>query len=330
MRATRLLSLLLLLQTRERMTARELATELDVSIRTVYRDVESLSAAGVPVYADRGPDGGYRLLNGYRTRLTGLTAAEAESLTLSALPGPASQLGLGDALAAELKLMAALPPDLRSRATRIRERFHLDAPGWFRSPDQVPHLHTIADAVWNQHPIDVLYRRWQRPQQVTRTLDPLGVVLKAGTWYLIAHPTGHDTPQPPRTYRISRVLSLTVRPGHFDRPEGFDLATYWAAYAERFEADSYREHATVRLSPDGLTRSQILLPPVMARAALEGATTPGPDGWTHHTLPIESVRHAHVEFLKLGADVEVLGPPELRDMIAATARALADRYTPTR
>ncbi|WP_433479465.1 helix-turn-helix transcriptional regulator [Spirillospora sp. CA-142024] len=327
MRATRLLSLLLLLQTRERMTARELATELDVSIRTVYRDVESLSAAGVPVYADRGPDGGYRLLNGYRTRLTGLTAAEAESLTLSALPGPASQLGLGDALAAELKLMAALPPDLRSRATRIRERFHLDAPGWFRSPDQVPHLHTIADAVWNQHPIDVLYRRWQRPQQVTRTLDPLGVVLKAGTWYLIARPTGHDTPHPPRTYRISRVLSLTVRPGRFDRPEGFDLAAYWAAYAERFEADSYREHATVRLSPDGLTRSQILLPPVMARAALEGATTPGPDGWTHHTLPIESVRHAHVEFLKLGADVEVLGPPELRDMIAATARALADRYT---
>jgi predicted DNA-binding transcriptional regulator YafY len=341
MRASRLLSLLLLLQTRERMTARELAAELEVSVRTVYRDVESLSAAGVPVYADRGPDGGYRLLNGYRTRLTGLTATEAESLTLSALPGPASQLGLGDVLAAELKLMAALPPDLRTRASRIRERFHLDAPGWFRTPDDVPHLHAIADAVWNQHRIEVLYHRWRQPRQVTRLLEPLGVVLKAGSWYLIArpapgHPTDTDsaeaprdtTAHDPRTYRVSRVLTLRALPGHFDRPHGFDLGAFWAAYAERFEADAYREHATVKLSPDGLTRSQILLPPTMARAALDTATPPGPDGWVHATLPIESVRHAHVEFLKLGTDVEVIEPPHLRDMIAATVRTLAARYTP--
>lgn len=342
MRASRLLSLLLLLQTRQRMTARELAAELEVSVRTVYRDVESLSAAGVPVYADRGPDGGYRLLDGYRTRLTGLTATEAESLTLSALPGPASQLGLGDVLAAELKLMAALPPDLRTRASRIRERFHLDAPGWFRTPDDVPHLHAIADAVWNQHPIEVLYRRWRRPQQVTRLLEPLGVVLKAGSWYLIARPAPGDTPdhdteppadtgtpaQDPRTYRVSRVLTLRTLPDRFDRPGGFDLAAFWAAYAERFEADAYREHATVKLSPDGLTRARFLLPPTMARAAHATATPPGPDGWVHATLPIESVRHAHVEFLKLGADVEVIDPPHLRDMIAATARALAARYTP--
>lgn len=330
MRASRLLSLLLLLQTRERMTARELATELEVSVRTVYRDVESLSAAGVPVYADRGPDGGYRLLGGYRTRLTGLTTGEAESLTLTGLPGPASQLGLGDVLAAELKLLAALPPDLRTRATRIRERFHLDAPGWFRSPDDVPHLHAIADAVWNQRPIQIRYRRWRHPQHVTRALDPLGVVLKAGTWYLIARPAnGEDDPEPgedgPRTYRVSRVLALTVLPGHFDRPDGFDLAAHWADYTERFEADSYREHATVKLSPTGLRRAQILLPPVMARAALDH-TPPGPDGWVHATLPIESVRHAHVEILKLGADAEVVDPPELRAMITATVHALAARY----
>ncbi|MFA1550139.1 helix-turn-helix transcriptional regulator [Actinomadura chokoriensis] len=350
MRASRLLSLLLLLQTRERMTARELAAELEVSIRTVYRDVESLSAAGVPVYADRGPDGGYRLLGGYRTRLTGLTEAEAASLPLSGIPGPATQLGLGDVLAAELKLLAALPPALRDRATSIRERFHLDAPGWFRTPDDVPHLHAIADAVWNQHRIEVRYRRWQHPQQVTRVLDPLGVVLKAGSWYLIARPgtrpetrpeTRPDgdrpgTPGPPapaapadlRTYRISRVLTLHTRPERFERPAGFDLAAYWTAYTERFEADSYPEHAIVRLSPDGLTRAPVLLPPAMARAALDGAAAPGPDGWTEVTLPIESVRHAHVEFLKLGADVEVLAPPELRRMITATVRALATRYHP--
>lgn len=325
MRASRLLSLLLLLQARERMTARELAAELEVSVRTVYRDVESLSAAGVPIYADRGPDGGYRLLGGYRTRLTGLTESEAASLPLTGLPGPATQLGLGDVLAAELKLMAALPPGPRSRAARIRERFHLDAPGWFRTPDDVPHLHAIADAVWNQHPIQVRYRRWRHPQHVTRTLDPLGVVLKAGSWYLIARPTG--TTGEPRTYRISRVLALTTLPGRFDRPDGFDLAAHWTAYTQRFEADSYPEHATVRLSPDGLTRAQILLPPAMARAARADAGPPGPDGWVRAVLPIESVRHAHVEFLKLGADVEILEPPELRAMITATVRTLAARYT---
>ncbi|MBO2460856.1 helix-turn-helix transcriptional regulator [Actinomadura violacea] len=335
MRASRLLSLLLLLQTRGRMTARDLADELEVSVRTVYRDVESLSAAGVPVYADRGPDGGYRLLEGYRTRLTGLTTGEAESLFLSGMPGPASQLGLGDvAAAAELKLMAALPPDLRTRAARIRERFHLDAPGWFRAPDDVPHLQAVADAVWNQQRIRVLYSRWARPQQVERVLEPIGVVLKAGTWYLIAHhpdpgAPAETAPAPdaaPRTYRVSKILTLQPLPQRFERPPGFDLAAYWDAYAARFEADSYRDQATVRLSPAGLERAPILLPPVMARALHDNAEPPDPTGWTPVTLPVESLRHAHVEFLKLGADVEVLAPPRLRDMMTGTARALAAHY----
>src|SRR5690349_6836194 len=161
MRASRLLSLLLLLQTRGRMTATELSRELEVSVRTVYRDVEALSSAGVPVYADRGPAGGYRLLDGYRTRLNGLTAEEAASLFLAGLPGPAAELGLAEvAAAAELKLLAALPPELRSQASRMRERFLLDVPGWYRDVDDVPFLGEVADAVWEGRRLRMLYRQW--------------------------------------------------------------------------------------------------------------------------------------------------------------------------
>ncbi|MEQ7006183.1 WYL domain-containing protein [Actinopolymorpha sp. B17G11] len=195
MRASRLLSVLLLLQGRGRMTARELASELDVSVRTVYRDVESLSAAGVPVYADRGPAGGYQLLDGYRTRLTGLTGDEAESLFVAGIPEPAAaELGLGSVLAAaQLKIMAALPPELRTRAGRIRERVHLDAPGWFREVERPRHLTGVADAVWNQRVIEIRYvRAGSARREVTRTLEPHGLVLKTGVWYLAARP--HTAP----------------------------------------------------------------------------------------------------------------------------------------
>jgi predicted DNA-binding transcriptional regulator YafY len=322
MRASRLLSLLLLLQNRGRMTAPALAAELEVSVRTVYRDVESLGAAGVPIYADRGPTGGYQLLDGYRTRLTGLTSDEADSLFLAGVPGPAAELGLGGALAAaQLKLTAALPAELRDRASRVGERFHLDAPGWFRDAEDTPFLSDLATALWRDQRIAVRYRRWGH-DEVDRLLDPLGLVLKAGVWYLVAGgPTGA-----PRTYRVSRVLSLRTSPGRTHRPPDFSLAEFWRTRSAELRAALWRAEATVRLSPRGLELVPVLLGQLEARAVAESAGEPAGDGWVTATLPIESTRHAESVLLRLGADVEVLAPPELRERLAAVARALVARY----
>jgi predicted DNA-binding transcriptional regulator YafY len=322
MRAGRLVSLLLLLQTRGRMTAQAMADELEVSVRTVYRDVESLSAAGVPIYADRGPAGGYQLLDGYRTRLTGLTGDEAGTLFLAGVPGPAADLGLGSVLAAaELKLRAALPGELADRADRIRDRFHLDAPGWFRADEPTPHLAVAADAVWNGRPLSVRYRRWKTPREVTRTLSPLGVVLKAGRWYLVAQAGERIT-----AYRVANILDAVVLDGEVRRPDGFDLAEFWRDWTERYENSVYTATATVRMTVRALDMMAFVFPPEMARRARAAAGPPDDAGWLVTEVPIESIKHGHIELLKLGADAEVLGPPELRDRFTSTARDLAETY----
>ncbi|MEU4509493.1 YafY family protein [Nonomuraea wenchangensis] len=320
-RASRLLSLLLLLQTRGRMTAPELAAELEVSVRTVYRDVEALSAAGVPVYADRGPAGGYQLLDGYRTRLNGLTAEEASSLFLAGLPGPAAELGLADVAAtAELKLLAALPPEPRSHASRMRERFLLDVPGWYRSGDDVPHLGEVAEAVWDQRPIHITYRRWGQ-KEVDRVVHPYGLVLKGGSWYLVAAPPGGS----PRTYRVARVLTLETLPGRFQRPDGFELAAFWAGYAKEFRERMYTAECVVKLAPG---RGE-LLAYTLGRDVVETALAagePDPEGWLTITLPVESITHARWLLLRMGADVEVLEPPELRALMREAVAELHKLY----
>jgi predicted DNA-binding transcriptional regulator YafY len=338
MRASRLLSLLLLLQTRGRMSAQELANELEVSVRTVYRDVESLSVAGIPIYADRGPTGGYQLIGGYRTRLTGLSVDEAESLFLAGAPSVAAELGLGATLAsAQLKLLAALPDELRASADRIRDRFYLDAPGWFQDADQTPYLALVAAAVWNQRPIAVRYLRAGRAGERSRTLEPLGVVLKAGAWYLVARarptPTvapshGETTPdtQAIRMYRVSRILTLETLDERFERPEGFDLAAHWRAWSEEFEARMYHGEATVRFSPRARELLPYYLSPAVTRAIQQTASPPDAAGWTQAVIPIESHQHAIGELLRLGAEVEVVAPVELRERMVATISALAARY----
>lgn len=323
MRASRLLTILLVLHTRGRVSAQQLADELEISLRTVYRDIEALSAAGVPVYATRGRAGGYQLLAGYRTKLTGLTAEEADALFLTGLPGAASDLGLGSLLAAtQLKLLAALPPELRDRAARIRDGFYLDAPGWLRESQTPTFLPVLADAVWSQRRVQVRYERANRAV-VERILEPLGLVLKAGTWYVVAAVPADG--RGPRTYRASRVLTAAILDEHFERPDQFELQAHWTGYQRDYEQRIFREAAFIRLSATG-RRMLFLIGTVAARAGHDAVSEPDADGWATTTVPIESVRHAHHALLQLGADVEVLAPAELRELIAASARSMAQRY----
>ncbi|MBO4210885.1 WYL domain-containing protein, partial [Micromonospora echinofusca] len=180
-----------------------------------------------------------------------------------------------------------------------------------------------ADAVWQQRQVRVRYQRWKQPRDITRTLDPLGVVCKAGRWYLVAATEGQI-----RTYRVASVRDTVVLDDGFTRPDGFRLADYWHDWTRRYEADVYRDTATIRVTPAALAQLVHLLPPAMSRAARQAAGPPDPDGWIPTTVPIESIRHGHTELLKLGAQVEVLDPPELRRQLADTAHALARLYPP--
>ncbi|MEV4659176.1 YafY family protein [Micromonospora sp. NPDC049301] len=321
MRASRLISLLLLLQARGSMTAGELARELEVSERTVYRDVLALSAAGVPVYADRGRAGGYRLLGGYRTRLTGLTRDEAEALFLAGLPGPASDMGLADAVAAaELKVLAALPPALRDAPARAGQRFHLDVPGWFRETGPPPSLAELARAVWRDRVVRLRYRRGDR--EVTRRVQPYGLVLKNGVWYLVGR-VGEDV----RTYRVDRVTGVEVGDETFDRDEDFDLAGYWREQAGSFLRTMLRAEVTVRLSPAGLRQLRHLVDaPFVYDEVVAGADGPDRQGWVVTRLPVESVGVAYHQLLGLGPEVEVLDPPELRELFAEAVEKFRALY----
>jgi predicted DNA-binding transcriptional regulator YafY len=319
MRASRLVSLLLLLQSRGGQTAAELARELEVSVRTIHRDVDALSASGVPIYADRGPHGGIRLVDGYRTRLTGMTADEAEALFLAGVPGPAAELGLGTVVAAaRLKVLAALPTELRARASRLVERFHLDAAAWYHADEPVPLLGPLSEAVWEAQRIQIAYNRGDKT--VDRVLDPLGLVLKAGVWYLVAAADGQ-----PRTYRVSRVARVTPREEPFERPEGFDLAAFWTESSAAYERDTPRVDVTLRLPGERLARLHGVIGdrPYETLVRLDD---PDEDGWLHVRVTLDWPSEVAAQVLAIGPDCEVLAPPELREKVATQAARLAARY----
>lgn len=319
MRASRLVQLLLFLQARGRTTALVLARELEVSERTILRDVDALSAAGVPIYAERGPHGGIQLIDGYRTRLTGLTGPEAEALFLSGLPGPAAELGLGTVMAAaRLKVLAALPSELRVRASRLVERFHLDAAGWFHASEAVPNLATLADAVWESRRARIAYGRGDG--EVDRTIDPLGLVLKAGVWYVVAGTDGQV-----RTYRVSRILRATVTDEAVARPTDFDLAAYWADSISAYEREAPRVAIVLRIDPAVVG---VLGDLIGARAVRRAETLPAddPDGWVHLRVTADWPDEVPGRLIALGGRAEILAPPKIRERAVTLARRMLERH----
>lgn len=319
MRAARLMSLLLLLQARGGMTAPQLARELEVSERTVHRDVRALSEAGVPVYADRGRAGGYRLLAGYRTRLTGLDRAEAEALFLSGVPEALRDMGLREvASTARLKAAAALSPGLRDAPATAAQRFHLDAPGWFAGDNPPPGaLAPLARAVWGDHPVTARYRGAER------AVEPYGLVLKAGVWYLAGRSGGRLL-----TYRVDRFDAVEVlAERRFDRDPGFDLAAFWQERSWQFTRSLLRTTVTLRVTPAGLAGMRYIADPVALADTLASAGEPDGEGRVVVALPVESLEVAYYQVLRFGPEAEVLDPPELRERITAAATALAALYS---
>ncbi|WP_103531078.1 YafY family protein [Streptomyces sp. SM11] len=328
MRAARLIKMVLLLQARPAMTAAELAAELEVSERTVTRDAQALSDAGVPVYAERGRAGGYRLVGGYRTRLTGLARDEAEALFLSGLPAALREMGLQDAAsAARLKVSAALLPSLRDASSSAARRFHLDAPSWYHEPETPKLLPAIADAVWDDRLLRARYRRGggreagDEGTEVARELAPYGLVLKAGVWYLCAR-AGDDF----RVYRIDRFTAVEAAEERFERDETFDLPGFWEERAAGFARSLLRTEVTVRVSGRGARMLAYTVDRAAAAAALADTSEPGPDGWRTLTLPVESLDVAYGQLLALGPELEVLAPGSLRARFADAAERLREMY----
>ncbi|MFI7386794.1 helix-turn-helix transcriptional regulator [Streptomyces sp. NPDC049813] len=342
MRAARLIKMVLLLQSRPSMTAAELARELEVSERTVTRDAQALSEAGVPVYADRGRAGGYRLIGGYRTRLTGLARGEAEALFLSGVPGALRDMGLDDAAsAARLKVSAALLPSLRDASRTAAQRFHLDAPGWFQEPQTPELLPVVAEAVWDDRVLRAAYRRGLQEAPVERVLEPYGLVLKAGVWYLAAavrggtadvaagpaaYAAGDGRAAGPRVYRVDRFAAVEPGDERFVRDERFDLPAFWDERAAQFARAILRAEVVVRLTAAGLRQLPHVTDPVAAREAVAAAGPPEADGMVTVRLPVESEDVAYSQLMAVGAEAEVVAPVALRERFARAARRMRERY----
>ena len=316
MRADRLLSILMLLQSRGRTTASQLAAELEVSVRTIYRDLDALSAAGVPVYAERGPGGGCALLEDYRTTLTGLTPDEVRALFMLSIPAPLAELGVSNELKAALhKLAASLPASRQDDEVRARQRIHLDSTGWSETAEPVPHLRMLHQAVWQDRELHITYRLPFDTQAEWR-VGPYGLVAKASTWFLVC-----SRDENLRVLRVSRIMNARLGEERFVRPAGLDLVAFWEAYCAEVEESRLSYTATVRVAPQ-------LVPwlPYYFGREIDQAGPPDAEGWVALTLPFENLEKARERILGFGGAVEVLEPRALRASVADYAARTVALY----
>lgn len=315
MRADRLLTILLLLQSQGRLTSRQLAEKLEVSERTIFRDMEALGAAGVPVYAERGAGGGWRLTDGYKTELTGLRKEELVSLLLSSPGALLSDLNMKQSFeSAWIKLLASLPSALRKDAEFARERLHVDGAGWYESGETYPLLPVVQEAVWAGRKLRIRYRK-EDGAISERIVHPLGLVVKSGTWYVAA-----VYEEELRSFRISRMAEAAVLEEPAERPPGVDLASYWTKSTAEFKSSlpSYIVRMTIKpaLLPR-LRQSRF----VKIRSCVQIG-----DGCLEVTADLQSPDFACEYITSLGSDAEALDPPELRVMIVRHAKMLLERY----
>lgn len=316
MRADRLLSILLLLQVHRRMTARELAKRLEVCERTIYRDMEALSAAGIPVFAERGTGGGWILQEAYRTNLTGLNEAEIQALFLTRPARLLADLGLHQASeAALIKLLAALPAMHRREAEYAGQRIYIDAAGWHHTEEDVSLLPALQEAIWRERKVQLTYRRGDTT--VERVVDPLGLVAKGSIWYLVAAVEGEV-----RVYRVSRVGAAQVLDEPCVRPPDFDLAAYWKQSSSDFMANLPRYAVTVRVAQSAFPRLQ----PVGRFIQVEQAGQPDDSGWITAHLLFDIKEEACGYLLSFGPQVEVREPEELREQIIQIAESVVAFY----
>ncbi|MBE7472760.1 MAG: transcriptional regulator [Anaerolineae bacterium] len=319
MRADRLLSIMLTLQVNRRVTARELAERLEVSERTIYRDMDALSGAGIPVVAERGQGGGWELLEDYQTNLTGLNLTEVQALFLNQPAHVLADLGLDKAAdAAVIKLLASLPAMQRRNAEYIRQRIHIDVTGWHQTKEDLSALPALQEALWQERKLRLIYQRGAG-ENVERVVDPLGLVAKGSVWYLVGAVAGEV-----RTYRVSRVQEATVTDEQVVRPPDFDLAAYWAQSSAEFVANLPRYPVTVRLDPTILP----WLRAIARFARIEPLGPPEADGWQKASMQFDVMEEACVYLLGCGPQIEVLEPPELREMVIRQAQAVVAFYTP--
>lgn len=313
MRSSRLLAVLLALQRGAPSTAPQLAAELEVSVRTIYRDITALQASGIPIYTQAGAGGGIRLVERWRSPVDGMTTEEVRALVVGG--GPAADLGLGSVLAvARSKLRSGLPSLVRMELDLVAERFLLDTDAWFRPAPPPAALEVIADAVWNRNRIDIGYER--AGQTTARRLDPLGLVLKNNVWYLVARHRGAI-----RTYRASRITTARQRTDRFDRPEGFELEHYWAQAATSLHDDIRRVGSEVLIPRAGVGALCAAVPGELTRTAIDEATT-DPDGRLRIQLRVESTDVAFHQLAGIPG-VEVITPRQLRDRLRNHGQQLA-------